>query len=360
MVKKLILAILLVVTPVVLSQSCKTDKRRNPIPGGNISFRKPINQEVYILKSVIPIELGMRNAEYTPDSIQIFANNNLITTMPKGVMKSSWKADENRIEVVRLSFKAHYPDGRSEQKNADLLLISDVEPEHYTYRVVNTFPHDTAAYTQGLFYAGNNILYESTGRYGLSELRKTNLLTGKVINSVKLPDNIFGEGMTIVNDKIIQLSWKENTVFFYKKDDLSLINKKPYKYAEGWGLTWNEKHLIMSDGSSKLYFIDPENFQEVSRQMICDNKRAILYINEMEYIRGEVWANIYTSNIIVRINPESGKVLGYIDLSGILPKSDYNKNTDYLNGIAWDSENDRIFVTGKCWPKLFEIEVIKR
>ena len=361
MVRKLILAILLVAATAFLSHSCKPNKRGNPIPGGNISFRKPINQEVHTLNSVIPIELGIRNTEYTPDSIQILINNKLIATMPKGVMKSSWIANENKIGVVRLSFKAYYEDGKSEQKNADLLLISDIIPEYYTYRVVKTFPHDTAAYTQGLFYAGNNVLYESTGRYGLSELRKTNLLTGKVINSTKLPDNVFGEGMTIVNDKVIQLSWKENTAFFYNKDDLSLINKKTYKYAEGWGLTWNEKHLIMSDGlSSNLYFIDPENLQEVSRQMVCDNRKEIIYINEMEYIRGEIWANIYTSNVIVRIDPESGKVLGYIDLSGILPKSDYNKNTDVLNGIAWDSENDRIFVTGKCWPKLFEIEVIKR
>ena len=330
------------------------------MPGGNISFLTPVSKEVHRLKSVIPIKLGMRSSEYTPDSIQIFVNNKLITTMAKGIMSSSWKADESRIGVVRLSFKAYYADGKSEQKNADLLLISDIVPENYTYRIVKTYPHDTAAYTQGLFYAGNNILYESTGRYGKSELRKTNLLTGKVINSVKLPDNIFGEGMTIVNDKVIQLSWQEQTVFFYKKEDLSLIEKKQYKYTEGWGLTWNGNHLIMSDGSSKIYFIDPENFKEISNQMVSDNRKEILYINEMEYIRGELWANIYTSNVIARIDPESGKVLGYIDLSGLLPKSDYNKNTDFLNGIAWDSENDRIFVTGKCWPKLFEIEVIKR
>lgn len=224
--------------------------------------------------------------------------------------------------------------------------------KNYTYTVVAVYPHDAQAYTQGLFiYDG--VLYESTGQYGQSSLRKVDLKTGRILNIIPLSKQYFGEGSCVLNNKIYCLTYMEQTVFVY---DLSFKRIGEFHYpGEGWGLTTDGTYLIMSNGSSVLYFINPENFSEVRSINVTYNGSALPMLNELEYINGEIWANVYTENHLVRIDPASGKVTGVIFLNNLLPASLRTRNTDVLNGIAYDAATSKIYVTGKNWPKLYEI-----
>lgn len=237
-------------------------------------------------------------------------------------------------------------------------------PTWYGYRVIATYPHDANAFTQGLLF-DNNILYEGTGLYGASTLRRVNLETGEVEQSIALSEEYFGEGVTIVGDRIFQLTWKENTGFIYDKTTFDEIGRFSYN-TQGWGLTYNGTSLILSDGTQTIYFLDPDT-QQVTNQItvtildaINQVRRPVTQLNELEYIEGEIYANIWQTNIIVRIDPQTGNVNGVIDLTGLLPAEDYVAGTDVLNGIAYLPTEHRLFVTGKKWPKLFEIELIEQ
>ncbi|HLP73069.1 MAG TPA: glutaminyl-peptide cyclotransferase [Bacteroidales bacterium] len=247
-------------------------------------------------------------------------------------------------------------EGRKKPATATRFVIvySDVAPRRYGYRVVHTYPHDRNAFTQGLFYF-NGMLYEGTGQTG-SNLREVELTTGKVIRQHNLDGSLFGEGITLYNDKIYQLTWQNKVGFVYERPTFRLINKIYYP-TEGWGLTTADDRLIMSDGSNVLYYYEPEMFTVVSRLEVYDNVNMIDSLNELEYIDNEIWANIWMTDQIARIDPQSGKVKGYIDLKGLLGSSDRTETTDVLNGIAYDKAGNRIFVTGKNWPKLFEIKI---
>ena len=230
---------------------------------------------------------------------------------------------------------------------------------HYTYEIVNQFPHDAEAFTQGLVYE-NGWLYESTGLYGRSSLRRVDLETGEVVQIHTLPDQYFGEGLTIWQDRIIQLTWRENTGFIYEKESFDLLDTFTYP-TEGWGLTHDGEQLIMSDGSDTLYFLDPDTFVENGRIQVRDERgNPVVRLNEMAHIEGEVYANVWMTNRIVRIDPATGYVTGWIDLSGILDGVPLTGPVDVLNGVAYDAENGRIFVTGKLYPRLFEIRLIEQ
>ena len=231
----------------------------------------------------------------------------------------------------------------------------------YNYEVVNTYKHDPEAFTEGLqFY--NGFLYESTGGYQKdpfsSSLRKTDLETGKVLQNFDLAGEYFGEGLTIIGGKIYQLTWKEKTCFVYDLATFKLL--KEFKFdGDGWGMTNDGKNIIMTDSTHVLRFFDPETFQVVKTLPVFDAKgQPLMAINELEYIKGEIWSNIWMKNTIVRIDPATGKLLGTIDLSKLVNEAqkDYDK-ADVLNGIAYDEATDRIFVTGKLWKKLYEIKV---
>jgi glutamine cyclotransferase len=227
-------------------------------------------------------------------------------------------------------------------------------PVKYTYQVVNTYPHDTGAYTQGLIYE-NGYLFESTGQTGQSSLRKVKLSTGEVVKAKNLPDSVFGEGLASFKNKLIQLSWKSKIAFVVDKVSFRLVCTLPYAIDEGWGLTSDGVHLIMSDGSANLYFLDSVSLTRLNTLKIFNDQGPVDQLNELEFVDNEIWANIFTKDIIVRINPESGEVTGEIDLSGLLKPKDRNVHVDVLNGIAWDPVFKRIFITGKNWPKVFEI-----
>jgi glutamine cyclotransferase len=231
-------------------------------------------------------------------------------------------------------------------------------PTTYTYKIINSYPHDPAAFTQGLIYL-DGVLYEGTGRYGQSSLREVDLETGNVQTLSAIPEQYFGEGITVFNDKIYQLTWKSQTGFIYDQDSFELLDTFTYP-TEGWGLTHDGEQLIMSDGTNNLYFLDPETL-EIKNQISIFNEQdqPIVRLNELEHINGEIYANIWQTNNIVLINPETGEVTGWIDLTGLLSPESLTQPADVLNGIAYDTENGRLFVTGKLWPTLFEIELVE-
>jgi glutaminyl-peptide cyclotransferase len=223
-----------------------------------------------------------------------------------------------------------------------------------TYRVVHVYPHDPQAFTQGLVYR-DGILYEGTGLNGRSSIRKVKLENGEVLQIQKVDQQYFGEGIAVVNDTIYELTWQSGIGFLYDRDSLRRKGTFTYK-GEGWGLTYDGQRLIMSDGSAFLRFLDPATQKEVSRIEVKDGTAPIVNLNELEFVKGEVFANIWRTERIARISPKTGRVTGWIDLSGLLTPREA-QDADVLNGIAYDAAGDRLFVTGKLWPKLFEIKI---
>ncbi|MBF0279633.1 MAG: glutaminyl-peptide cyclotransferase [SAR324 cluster bacterium] len=225
----------------------------------------------------------------------------------------------------------------------------------YHYKVIKVYPHDTNAFTQGLVYE-KGVFYEGTGRYALSSIRKVDLETGDILKLKYLSEEFFGEGLTLFGNRLIQLTWHAETGFVYDPVSFELIQKFQYS-SEGWGLTHNGEFLIMSDGSATLHFLDPNNYSKIGEVEVFDQENPVTRLNELEYIEGEVWANVWKTDRIARISLETGKVIGWIELGGILDTKNLIQPVDVLNGIAYDQENKRIFVTGKLWPNLFEIEI---
>jgi glutaminyl-peptide cyclotransferase len=228
----------------------------------------------------------------------------------------------------------------------------------YGYNVIHTYPHDSQAYTQGLFYL-NGVLYESTGLNGRSSIRKERLETGEILQRHDIPEQYFGEGIVNWKDRLLEITWKSQSGFLY--DLASFMPKGQFPYpGEGWGLTQDGKRIIMSDGTSELRFWDPETLRETGRIRVTAEGAPIDQLNELEWVKGEVYANIWQTNRIARIDPNSGKVTGWIDLTAILSPTNTSGEGGVLNGIAYDAATDRLFVTGKLWPKLFEIRLVKK
>ncbi len=225
------------------------------------------------------------------------------------------------------------------------------------YEIVHTYPHDSRAFTQGLLYVDGH-LYESTGLRGQSSIRMLDLNTGRVLQKYDLPADYFGEGLTDWGSTLVQLTWQAHKGFVYDRFSFALLRTFSYD-GEGWGLTHDDKQLIMSDGTSYLRFLDPKSFRETRRiHVTTENGQEIPDLNELEYVRGEIYANIWHSDRIARISPKTGKLLGWIDLNGLRDPSTTANPDAVLNGIAYDAKENRLFVTGKLWPKLYEIKVV--
>ncbi len=237
------------------------------------------------------------------------------------------------------------------------VMPQETEASVYGYRVVREYPHDPTAFTQGLVYA-DGVLYEGTGLKGESTLRKVDLETGMVLKQIALDAMHFGEGIAIVDDRIYQITWQTQAAFVYDRETLKPLTTLSYP-TEGWGLATDGEQLIMSDGTNRLFFREPDTFKALNRVAVCDGNQPVPDLNELEYVDGEIWANVWQSDRIARIDPQTGRVTGWIDLSGLLPEEESEgQAVDVLNGIAYDAGTGRIFVTGKLWPKLFEIELI--
>ena len=228
----------------------------------------------------------------------------------------------------------------------------------YGYEIVHTYHHDPLAFTQGLLYY-NGFLYEGTGLENQSSIRKVKLETGEVLQKRDLSGEYFGEGIIVWKDRLLELTWKAEKGFIYDLASFEPRGQFPYP-GEGWGLTSDGKRIIMSDGSAQLRFWDPETLRETGRITVTDGGRPIDQLNELEWVEGEIYANIWQTDRIARIDPRNGHVTGWINLRGLLLPQDYNDLTDVLNGIAYDAATHRLFVTGKRWPKLFEIRLVKK
>ena len=228
----------------------------------------------------------------------------------------------------------------------------------YGYRVVKTYPHDRTAFTQGLEYR-DGFLYEGTGMFGRSSVRKIDLDSGRIIQRYDLPQPFFGEGITVLNQQILELTWQSQTGFVYDKSSFQVLRSFDYP-GEGWGLTNDGKQIYMSDGSANIRVWDSATLKEIRRITVKDGATPVTQLNELEWVRGEIYANVWQTDRIARISPVDGRVLGWIDLSGILPKSERPDPDAVLNGIAYDAAGDRLFVTGKLWPKIFEIKLVPK
>ena len=231
------------------------------------------------------------------------------------------------------------------------------EPEVVGYELVRAYPHETDAFTQGLLFA-DGILVESTGLEGHSRLRKLSLRTGKPIQEIRLPDEVFAEGTALVGDRLYTLTYKAGKAFVFDARSLEHVGTFSYP-GEGWGLTYDGERLVMSDGTAELRFIDPETFTELSRQTVTFRGEPLRQINELEYIDGKIWANVWMQDVLVRIDPETGAVDQVADLRGLFPRAQREQPyRDVLNGIAYEPNTDRLFVTGKNWPQLYEIRLV--
>lgn len=252
-----------------------------------------------------------------------------------------------------------YANGQAEELSTNVLIKPAQAPEQFTYKVLATFAHDTSSYTQGLeFHDG--IFYESDGEYGSSSLRKVDPKTGKVLKKQDLANEVFAEGLSILGDKLVQLTWQENVGLVYNKNSLVLQGQFPYQNSrEGWGLCNDGERFYKSDGTNQIYFLNKDTYQEEGFIEVYNNQGPVDQLNELEFIDGKIYANVYQSDKMMIIDPKTGAVTGEIDLSGLLQAKDRYANTDVLNGIAYDSATKKLYVTGKKWPKLFQIVLVK-
>ena len=257
---------------------------------------------------------------------------------------------------MRRSFLAFLAAGGAASSQVPAVPPAASRAPVYTYRIVHTYPHDADAFTQGLEYAGG-FLYEGTGLNGRSSIRKVKFETGDVVQQRRVGREHFGEGITIWKNDLFELTWQSQVAIVY--DSRTFVPRRTFSYTgEGWGLTHDSASLIMSDGTSALRFLDPETFRERRRVSVTDGGAPVKLLNELEFVKGEIYANVWTTDFVARIDPATGHVTGWIDLRGLLLPRERVSDA-VLNGIAYDAEHDRLFVTGKLWPKLFEIKLTR-
>lgn len=321
-----------------------------------IKIISPEENAGFKLHQPVKVSFSIENKNNIPDSVSIFFNGNYV----KSVKSEPWEYSipaSFTVTTGRKSLKATSYKGGKPKNTVTLFVIiySDLIPKKYGYKVIHSYPHDRNAFTQGLFYH-DGVLFEGTGQETGSTLREVEIETGKVKRQHNLDNALFGEGIALYNNRIFQVTWKSKVGFVYNMSDFKVINKIYYS-TEGWGLTAMKDKIVMSDGTNVLYYFDPEMFTVASKIEVYDNEKKVDKLNELEYIDGEIWANIWMTDEIARIDPVSGRVLGYINMKDLLPEADRTADTDVLNGIAYDDSAKRIFVTGKFWPKLFEIKL---
>jgi glutaminyl-peptide cyclotransferase len=354
--KKIFSLLLLLLFVAAASYSCSNQTRRSRKPVSNINILPAARNYIYGTTVAVKVETKLRNGEI--DNVKLFLNGKLLEENESlnftvdGIKLD--KLGNNNFHVV-----ATKTDNVSNTRTSTFTVFSDIVPKTYTYKTLNHYPHNKHFFTQGLeFHDG--FLYEGTGEHGTSGLFKVNLQTGKPVMQHMLDVKYFGEGITILDDKVYQLTYRAQKGFVYNLDDFAVIDSFSYKSNEGWGLTNDGQYLIMSNGTHELIWLDPADYSEVKRVDVANNLGLINNINELEYINETIFANIWTTNMIVQIETETGKVLSQVNLDGILNMYTNPTDTiDVLNGIAYDSISDRIFITGKKWPRLFEIELFE-
>lgn len=314
----------------------------------------PKNNTTYSLGDIIDFRVGLSEDSANIDSIKLEAPN--VTETFTG-STFSWTSTNSRVGKPRLKLTVYFQ-GKKETLYPKVTILPG-PPVQYTYRVINTYPHDDEAYTQGLFWHDSD-LWESTGKPGASTMRKVELTTGKPVQMIDLDAQLFGEGAAIYQDQIYQLTYHAQKGFVY---NLDLQLQREFRFStettEGWGLTHLDENLVVSDGSENLYVMEPDGFTEIDRIQVYDHNGLVINLNELENIEGRIYANVYGENYIVVIDPKSGAVVEEIDLTAIWPANPGDID-HVLNGIAFDPDTKRMFVTGKYWPNLYEVQTLRR
>lgn len=339
----------------LLLSACNNNSKPEYIK--SIQIRTPGQSTLWKSESNIPITIVKRKKNINIDSVEIFLNKNKINTLYEKIFSTSIHIPKDKIGAMQIKAIAHHSKSKKGICHMNIEVLPNKEPVKYTYELVNTFTHDTSHFTQGIFLH-NNILYESTGRRGKSYIYKLNYQKNKVLLSKKLPNKLFGEGITKYKNKIFQLSWQNKKGIVYDIKTFNKLSEFSYK-IEGWGITTVKDQLVMSDGTNKLYFLDPNDFNISKTINVYSNYGKVTYINELEYINNHIYANILGNNIIVKINPNTGIVEGIIDLNPLCDKLKIEDRENVLNGIAYNKKNNSLLVTGKRWPHIFEIKVIE-
>ena len=335
---------------ITLASCSDTKKNENTL----FSFDNSKFKELYNPKESLSLSILNSNSK-TIDSIIYYVNDKKVGSK-KGVEKLSFELKDQKLGYQNLKAIVYY-EGQNAEATKRVELVSDIQPKLLKYTIVNTYPHDTLAYTQGLeFY--RDTLYEGTGQYGKSSLRKTDYKTGKVYKQTDLDSKYFGEGITILNNKVYQLTWQNNEGYVYNADTFQKEKTFTYfKPIEGWGLTNDGKNLYQSDGTEKIWIMDPTTLKEVNYLNVYSFETKIKSINELEWIDGKIYGNVYQKDAIAIINPKNGAVEAIINLADLKKKITKLPDTDVLNGIAYNPKTKTIFVTGKNWDKMFEIKI---
>ena len=349
--------LILVLSLFITAFSCSNNSSKSRKPVVSISIQPNKNHYVFGEKVDVNISTKVKNGEI--ENIKVLYKNEIIKES-KELNFTIEGVEINTLGNSIITVEALKTDGVSNSQSKTLQSLSDIVPEKLSYKTVNIYPHSKEFFTEGLeFHEG--YIYEGTGENGSSGIYKVNLTTGKTVQSVELNEKYFGEGITVLNGKIYQLTYRAKKGFIYDFKSFALIDSFQFTSTtnEGWGMTNDGKNLIMSDGSQFLTWINPNDFSIVKRVEVGNNKTIYKNVNELEFIKGTIYANIYTTEMIVQIDPETGRILSEISFPDMIKMYHNQKDRiDLMNGIAWDEKNDRFFITGKLWPKMFEIKLI--
>ncbi|MFV0378789.1 MAG: glutaminyl-peptide cyclotransferase, partial [Mangrovibacterium sp.] len=337
------------------SISCSNTPKRSRKPVAQIEISSA-NKKLALGDSVqVEVDVKLKDGELK--QTELYLNNVLVKSSNELHFSFLIPKLEN-LGKHQLKVLATKTDGIEGVNFKTIEVVSNLEPEQYGYEIINTYPHNTEHFTQGL-EIHNNQFYEGTGQNGKSGIYRFDLKTGKVLQSQQLDEQYFGEGITIVGDKLYQLTYKAQKGFVYDLSSFAPVDSFTYDTPEGWGLTHDGHNLIKTDGSEFLEFLDPSSFAVVKRMPVYDNKGPVIYINELEYHDGFIYSNIWQTNYAVKIDPATGCVVAKIDFSGLMSVMyDPAKPIDVLNGIAFNDSNGKMYITGKLWPKLFEVKLV--
>jgi len=343
----------------LLALGCNSCKQKPADNGADYTI-SPEAGTTYKAGDVVKVKVGLP-ADTKPDSV-VYMMEETRLGVAKDSSAISVKTDTIPLGIKLITAKV-YQGGKSQDVTTNILLLAGKAPEAYTYKVEKTYPHDTSSYTEGLQYQ-DGVFYESTGDYQHSTIRKIDPNTGKALVIAKLDKKYFGEGLSVVGDKVIQLTYREKVGFVYDKNTLKLLNTFPNNVgAEGWGMCFDGKKLYMDDSTNKIWFLNKDTYQEMGSINVCDDKKQIDSVNELEYIDGKLYANVYQTDDILVINPKTGAVEQKINMKNLYPESERPAGRDWgnnvLNGIAYDATTKRIFVTGKKWPKMYQVKFVK-
>ena len=332
------------------------NKNKEIVQHQDFTLEQPENDFITYLDKDIQFVINPLHKDVNPDSIEIYLSGNKAFSSRGAKLTFTGTSILKKTGRQTIRLKIFYKDSLNQVLTSRITVLADKDPAELKYKLISTLPHDPASYVQGLIY-NKGLLYEGSGQYAKSKLKKVNPKNGETIFEIKLNDEFFGEGITLINDKIYQLTYQSKVGFIYNAETFELIRKFDLQIVEGWGLTNDTKNLISSDGSSILYFYDPEYLTQTGQLDVCDHKGLVTRLNELEYIDGVIWANVYGQKYIVKIDINTGKVIGKLNLENLFPKGLPDDIDHVLNGIAFNPETKTFYITGKLWPIMYEIEI---